>query len=111
MGAQEIQSMAEWRRALEAKDELVVLACFSGADERNRAVAPVFQAFAQARPVARFYQLNLDPGAGGAAVARELGLPGAAPALHYFRNGECVFTNTRPDAAHMLRGITGGIPV
>jgi len=85
-GVHNLASKADWDKALEAKDTLVVLDCFATWCGPCKVIAPQVVKFSNTYPTARFYKLDVDEVPD---VAQELGIR-AMPTFLLFKNGDKV---------------------
>ncbi|OAL03829.1 thioredoxin-domain-containing protein [Phaeosphaeriaceae sp. SRC1lsM3a] len=85
-GVHNLQSVEDYKKALEAKDTFIVLDCFATWCGPCKMIAPTIVKFSEKYPEARFYKLDIDEVPD---VAQELGIR-AMPTFVFFKNGEKV---------------------
>jgi len=85
-GVHNLQSVDDYKKALEDKDHFIVLDCFATWCGPCKMIAPTIVKFSEKYPDARFYKLDIDEVPD---VAQELGIR-AMPTFVFFKNGEKV---------------------
>jgi len=85
-GVHNLQSKADYTKALEEKDSFIVLDCFATWCGPCKMIAPTIVKFSEKYPNTRFYKLDIDEVPD---VAQDLGIR-AMPTFVFFKNGEKV---------------------
>ncbi|KAF2829337.1 thioredoxin-domain-containing protein [Ophiobolus disseminans] len=85
-GVHNLQSVADYKKAMEDKDTFVVLDCFATWCGPCKMIAPTIVKFSEKYPETRFYKLDIDE---VPEVAKDLGIR-AMPTFVFFKNGEKV---------------------
>ncbi|EAT84116.1 hypothetical protein HBI56_058770 [Parastagonospora nodorum] len=85
-GVHNLQTVDDYRKALEDKDHFIVLDCFATWCGPCKMIAPTIVKFSEKYPETRFYKLDIDEVPD---IAQELGIR-AMPTFVFFKNGEKV---------------------